>query len=112
MTDVTFKIRNSGQTAQGERGGEFGQYADQLTELIQRIREVTRAAVRTQTDDPEFCDGKRDTADYYFTFVVPETLQLLGVIDACLRALGDTEHCVLDALKNGMSADSRAREAG
>ncbi len=34
--------------------------------------------------DPAFYDAKRHTADYYFTYLLPETLQLAGVVETCL----------------------------
>lgn len=53
---------------------------------------AARAALRLQALDPLFCKSKRDTACYYFTYVLPEVQQLLGVIDACLHAAGDSTH--------------------
>ncbi len=47
---------------------------------------AARAAIGLQPQDPEFCAAKRATAEYYFGFVLPETLQLFGVVDGCLRA--------------------------
>jgi alkylation response protein AidB-like acyl-CoA dehydrogenase len=46
---------------------------------------AARVAVQRRAHDPEFHDAKRDTACYYFNYVLPEVQQLLGVIDACLR---------------------------
>lgn len=53
---------------------------------------AARAALRLQPQDPLFYGGKQDTACYYFTFVLPEAEQLLGVIDACLQAGSDAAH--------------------
>lgn len=47
---------------------------------------AARSAHKIKLQDPEFCSEKLDTASYYFTFVLPETLQLLGVINAGLSA--------------------------
>jgi hypothetical protein len=46
---------------------------------------AARVAVQRRAHDPGFHDAKRDTACYYFNYVLPEVQQLLGVIDACLR---------------------------
>lgn len=46
---------------------------------------AARVAARLRERDPALSDAKRDTACYYFNYVLPETQQLLGVIDACLR---------------------------
>ena len=35
--------------------------------------------------DPDFYNAKRNTADYYFTYILPETLQLAGVVETCLE---------------------------
>ncbi len=43
-------------------------------------------AIRRKDDDPAFHNAKLDTANYYFTFVLPETQQHLHVIDRCLDA--------------------------
>ncbi len=48
------------------------------------LRAANTAAQR-QEHDPAFCRGKLDTARYYFTCMLPEARQLLGVIDACLH---------------------------
>lgn len=49
-----------------------------------------QSAIRTRSQDPYFYDSKRNTACYYFQYVLPETLQLLGVIDATLHASEST----------------------
>jgi hypothetical protein len=41
-------------------------------------------ACRREDKDPAFFKAKQDTARHYFTCLLPETLQLLGVIDAAL----------------------------
>ena len=46
-----------------------------------------RAAHTAKTlhdNDPAFYEAKRHTADYYFTYLLPETLQLAGVVETCL----------------------------
>lgn len=42
-------------------------------------------ARRREDKDPAFYRAKQDTARHYFTCLLPETRQLLGVIDAALR---------------------------
>jgi alkylation response protein AidB-like acyl-CoA dehydrogenase len=42
------------------------------------------AAVKREQTDPAFARAKLATARYYFTYLLPETQQLLAVIDACL----------------------------
>jgi alkylation response protein AidB-like acyl-CoA dehydrogenase len=46
---------------------------------------AARVAARRGEQDPSLYAAKRDTACYYFDYVLPEVHQLLGVIDACLR---------------------------
>jgi alkylation response protein AidB-like acyl-CoA dehydrogenase len=46
---------------------------------------AARAALGMQGRDPAFAAGKQETACYYFTYVLPEVYQLLGIIDACLQ---------------------------
>jgi alkylation response protein AidB-like acyl-CoA dehydrogenase len=46
---------------------------------------AARTAEKMLAEDPEFYESKRDTARYYFSYVLPEVQQLLGIIDACLR---------------------------
>lgn len=43
------------------------------------------AAAEREDDDLAFCKAKQNTARYYFTCMLPETRQLLGIIDACLH---------------------------
>jgi alkylation response protein AidB-like acyl-CoA dehydrogenase len=45
---------------------------------------AARVATQRRAHDPVLYDAKRDTACYYFNYVLPEVQQLLGVIDACL----------------------------
>ncbi|RZI41107.1 acyl-CoA dehydrogenase [Herbaspirillum sp. HC18] len=42
-------------------------------------------AMQHRERDPVMYEAKRDTACYYFNYVLPEVQQLLGVIDTCLR---------------------------
>jgi alkylation response protein AidB-like acyl-CoA dehydrogenase len=51
---------------------------------------ATRVAVQKETGDTSFYRNKRATACYYFTYVLPEVEQLLGVINGCLHSLGST----------------------
>jgi alkylation response protein AidB-like acyl-CoA dehydrogenase len=46
---------------------------------------AARIAVERRADDPVFHDAKRDTARYYFTYVLPEVEQLFAVIGGCLQ---------------------------
>ncbi|HJU71018.1 MAG TPA: acyl-CoA dehydrogenase family protein [Paucimonas sp.] len=46
---------------------------------------AARAATVRLTRDPVFYGEKRQTACYYFGFLLPEVQQLFGVIDGCLR---------------------------
>lgn len=41
-------------------------------------------ACRREGSNPAFCRNKQDTARHYFTCLMPETLQLLGIVDAAL----------------------------
>jgi alkylation response protein AidB-like acyl-CoA dehydrogenase len=50
---------------------------------------AARAALGVQARDPAFAAAKQDTACYYFTYVLPEVDQLLGIIVACLHGAGD-----------------------
>jgi len=42
-------------------------------------------AHRKHSNDPAFHQEKLSTADYYYSFVLPETQQLLSVIEGCLH---------------------------
>ena len=53
---------------------------------------AARTALGMASHDPAFHRSKQDTACYYFTYVLPEVEQLLGVIDACVQASGDSTH--------------------
>ncbi|MDB5771244.1 MAG: acyl-CoA dehydrogenase [Burkholderia sp.] len=46
---------------------------------------AARIAAERRADDPVFLDAKRDTARYYFTYVLPEVEQLFAVIGGCLQ---------------------------
>ena len=46
---------------------------------------AARVAQRKRAQDSACHDRKRDTACYYFSYVLPELQQLCSVIDACLR---------------------------
>jgi len=41
-------------------------------------------AQQQRDNDPAFYNAKQHTANYYFTFLLPETQQLAGVIESCL----------------------------
>lgn len=101
------------------RSGPMREQAATLAGLVQRIREVAQALAHAGAGDPQLpyrvasevlrlvghcalawmwlraaqaaarCDAKRETACYYFSYVLPEVQQLLGVIDACLRNHGE-----------------------
>jgi alkylation response protein AidB-like acyl-CoA dehydrogenase len=45
---------------------------------------AARIAVELRAQDQVFYDAKRDTARYYFTYVLPEVEQLFAVIDGCV----------------------------
>ena len=45
---------------------------------------ASQTATALHDNDPAFYDAKRHTADYYFTYILPETLQLAGVVETCL----------------------------
>ncbi|MFA5596137.1 MAG: acyl-CoA dehydrogenase family protein [Pusillimonas sp.] len=45
---------------------------------------AAHTAKTLRDNDPAFYDAKRNTADYYFTYILPETLQLAGVVETCL----------------------------
>ena len=48
---------------------------------------ATRVALQKEARDVLFYRSKRATACYYFTYVLPEVEQLLGVINGCLHNL-------------------------
>ena len=43
------------------------------------------ASMEREAQDPAFHKTKQSTARYYFTYLLPEARQLLGIIDACLQ---------------------------
>ena len=69
---------------------------------------AARAALRLQAHDPVFYGCKQDTACYYFTYVLPEVQQLLGVIDACLHGCENSTH---NAFPSDLSTHDPAQEA-
>lgn len=59
------------------------QYMRDIRVIWMRLRAM-EASVRDEAGDPAFHKAKQETAHYYFSCLLPETRQLLAVVDACL----------------------------